>query len=45
MTYLSEESKVTYCSKDGEREKIFDALKWLATMASHVPDRGERTVR
>ena len=39
MTYLPEESK------DGKGEKVFEALKWLATMGSHVPDRGERTVR
>ena len=30
MTYLSEESKVIYESKDGEKEKVFDALEWLA---------------
>ena len=45
MTYLPEESKVIYESKDGKREKVFEALKWLAIMGSHVPDRGERTVR
>ena len=45
MTYLPEESKVIYESKDGKREKVFEALKWLATMGSHVPGRGERTVR
>ena len=27
MTYLSEESKVIYESKDGKKEKVFDALK------------------
>jgi hypothetical protein len=45
MTCLPEESKVIYESKDGKREKVFEALKWLAPMGSHVPDRGERTVR
>src|SRR4030067_2138736 len=45
MTYLPEESKVIYESKDGKEEKIFESLKWLATMGSYVPDRGERTVR
>jgi hypothetical protein len=44
-TYLSEESKVIYESKDGKGEKVFEALKWLTPMASHAPDRGERTVR
>ena len=27
MTYLPEESKVIYESKDGKKENIFDALK------------------
>jgi hypothetical protein len=45
MTYLPGESKVIYCSKGGKQEKVFDALEWLAAMGSHVPDRGERTVR
>jgi hypothetical protein len=45
MTYLPEESKVIYESKDGKGEKVFEALKWLTTVGSHVPDRGERTVR
>jgi len=45
MTYVSEESKVVYESKDGKEEKVFDALEWLATMSSHVPDKGEQMVR
>ena len=45
MTYLPEESKVTYESKDGKEEKAFDALDWLAAMTSHVPDKGEQMVR
>jgi len=45
MTYLSEESKVTYCSKDGKQEKVFDALEWLAAMGSHVPNKAEQMVR
>jgi hypothetical protein len=28
MTYIPEESKVIYQSKDGKEEKIFDALEW-----------------
>jgi hypothetical protein len=32
MTYISEESKVVYRSKDDKKEKIFDALEWLAAM-------------
>src|SRR4030042_1371924 len=45
MTYLSEESKVIYESKDGKEEKAFDALEWLATMTWHVPYKGAPSVR
>jgi hypothetical protein len=53
MTYLPEESKVIYESKacprrrsrNGQGEKVFDALEWLAAMSSHVPDKGEQMVR
>ena len=41
MTYIPEESKVIYQSKDRKAEKVFDALEWLAAMCSHVPNRGE----
>jgi hypothetical protein len=27
------------------KEKIFDALEWLAAMCSHVPNRGEQMAR
>jgi len=30
---------------DGKKEKVFDALEWLAAMSSHVPDKGEQMVR
>ena len=30
MTYIPEESKVIYQSKDGKEEKVFDTLEWLA---------------
>ena len=45
MTYVPEESKVLYRSKDGKKENIFDALEWLAAMCSHVPNKGEQMVR
>ena len=45
MTYLPEEAKVIYQSKDGNEEKVFDALQWLAAMCSHVPNKGEQMVR
>ena len=42
MTYLPEESKVIYESKEAQKEKVFDALEWMAAMSSHVPDKGEQ---
>ena len=45
MTYIQEESKVVYQSKDGKSEKVFDALEWIAAMTSHVPNKGEQMVR
>jgi len=45
MTYIPEDSKVIYQSKDRKHEKVFDALEWLAAMCSHVPDKGEQMVR
>ena len=45
MTYIPEETKAIYQSKDGKDEKIFDALEWLAAMCSHVPNKGEQMVR
>jgi hypothetical protein len=36
MTYLPEESRILYRSKDHQREKVFDALEWLEAMASHI---------
>jgi len=45
MSYIPEESKVVYESKDGKEEKVFDALEWLAAMCSHVPNKGEQMVR
>jgi hypothetical protein len=45
MTYIPEESKVVYKSKDDKKDEIFDALEWLAAMCSHVPNRGEQMVR
>lgn len=45
MTYLPEESKVIYQSKDGKDQRTFEALEWLAAMCSHIPNRGEQMVR
>ena len=53
MTYLRDDSKVIYQSKacprakgrDGQQEKTFDALEWLAAMCCHVPNKEEQMVR
>jgi len=45
MTYIPEEAKFSYQSKDGKEEKVFDALEWLAAMCSHVPNKCEQMVR
>jgi hypothetical protein len=42
MTYIREESKVVYHSKDGKEEKVVDALEWLAAACSHIPNKGEQ---
>ena len=44
MTYVPEEAKVVYKSKDRKQEKIFDALDWIAAMCSHAPNKGEQLV-
>jgi hypothetical protein len=45
MSYIPDESKVVYQSKDGKEEKVFEALEWLAAMCSNVPNKGEQMVR
>jgi hypothetical protein len=45
MTYIPEESKVIYHSKDGKKEKVYDALEWQAAMCSHVANNGDQMVR
>jgi hypothetical protein len=45
MTQSPEESRVIYASKDGKEDKIFESLERLTAMGSHVPDKGEQTVR
>ncbi|MBL7172360.1 MAG: transposase [Desulfobacteraceae bacterium] len=44
ITYVPEEAKVVYKSKDRKQEKIFSPLEWIAAMCSHVP-RGLTDVR
>ncbi len=38
-------SKVIYQNKDGTSTKTFDALDWLAQLATHIPNKGEQMVR
>lgn len=38
-------AKVLYESKDGNTQKAFDALDWLALLTTHIPNRGEQMVR
>jgi len=37
MTYIREESKGIYKSKDSRQQKAFDVLEWLAAMSFHTP--------
>jgi hypothetical protein len=36
MQYLAEPSKVVYRAKNGNEEKVFDVLEWLAAMCSQL---------
>jgi hypothetical protein len=45
MDYSPEQATVVYRSKDGKDKKTYDALDWLAAMASHVPERGKQSIR
>jgi len=44
MTYLRDESKVIYQSKDARQPQTFGPLEWQAAICSHVPNRGEQMV-
>ena len=37
MTYLDQEGKVVYISKDGKSNRIFPALEWLAAIDTPLP--------
>lgn len=45
MNYIREESKVIYKSKGGTNTRPFDAVDFIASLASHIPNMGEQTVR
>jgi hypothetical protein len=36
---------VIHRSNNSKKEKVFDALEWLAAMGSHIPDKGKQMVR
>jgi hypothetical protein len=36
MTYIPEDAKVIYQSKDGKEEKVFDALEWPRRQAGFM---------
>jgi len=44
MRYLPREARV-HESRDGKRNRSFDALEWLAAMSSYVPNKSEQMVR
>jgi hypothetical protein len=37
--------QVVYTVKDRKTSKVFPAVEWLATMCTHIPNRGEQMVR
>jgi len=45
MSYVREDLKVIYKSKDKTDSKEFDATDFIASLASHIPNMGEQTVR
>ena len=45
MNYVREESMVIYKSKDGKNIRQFDETDFIASLASHIPNKGEQMVR
>jgi len=45
LSYVSEDSKVLYKSKSGNDTKEFDAVDFIASITSHIPNQNEQTVR
>jgi len=44
MKYYPDRPMVTYESKYGKDIAEFEPLEWMATLVSHIPDRGAQTV-
>jgi len=45
LNYLSEDLKVIYKSKTGNDSKEFDAVDFIASICSHIPEKSEQMVR
>ena len=45
MNYVRQESMVIYKSKDGTNTRQFNAVDFIASLCSHIPNMGEQTVR
>jgi len=45
MDYIREQSKVIYKLKNGNDPKEFDAVDFIASLASHIPNKCEQMVR
>jgi len=45
LSYMESDSRVIYKSKDGNNTKEFDALDFIASICSHIPNRNEQMVR
>jgi len=51
MTYIPEDqtsdcsAQVVYTGKTSQTSETFSAMDWLAKMVSHIPNKGEQTVR
>ena len=45
LSYISEDLKVIYKSKTGNDSKDFDAIDFIASLCSHIPNQNEQTVR
>ena len=45
MSYIRAESRVIYKSKDGKNTRQFDAVDFIASLCSHIPNKGKQTVR
>ena len=45
LNYISEDLKVIYKSKSGNDTKEFDAVDFIASLCSHIPNKSEQMVR